>query len=135
MLLAQTTGKIGNRLDLSQVEAVLTPERWGQLQQLTAHIAVQDRVVQYALDIVRGSRQFVGIEMGAGSRAGMALIRASKAKALMAGREFVVPDDVASVALPVLRHRIRLSADFMIDGYKNEQVIANLLASVNAPRS
>lgn len=135
MLLAQTTGKIGNRLDLSQVEAVLTPERWGQLQQLTAHIAVQDRVVQYALDIVRGSRQFVGIEMGAGSRAGMALIRASKAKALMAGREFVVPDDIASVALPVLRHRIRLSADFMIDGYKNEQVIANLLASVNAPRS
>lgn len=135
MLLAQTTGKIGNRLDLSQVEAVLTPERWGQLQQLTAHIAVQDRVVQYALDIVRGSRQFVGIEMGAGSRAGMALIRASKAKALMAGREFVVPDDIAGVALPVLRHRIRLSADFMIDGYKNEQVIANLLASVNAPRS
>lgn len=135
MLLAQTTGKIGDKLDLSKVTTVITPERWEQLQKLVAHIGVQDRVVQYALDIVRGSRNFVGIEMGAGSRAGMALIRAAKAKALMAGRAFVVPDDVAGVAVSVLRHRIRLSSDFMIDGYKNEQVIANLLNSVNAPRS
>lgn len=134
MLLAQTTGKVGDKLDLSKVEPVLTPERLGQLQLLTAHVAVDDRVVQYALDIVRLSRNFAGIEMGAGSRAGMALIRTAKAMALMAGRTFVVPDDVAGVAVPVLRHRIRLSADFMIDGYRQEQVIANLLNNVKAPR-
>lgn len=134
MLLQQTTGRVGDRLDLSLVSAVLTPERWQALQYLTAHISVDDRVVQYALDIVRLSREFSGIEMGAGSRAGMALIRAGKGSALLAGRAYVIPDDIRQVATEVLRHRIRLTADFSIDGYRSEQVIANLLDHVVAPR-
>ncbi len=135
MLLAQTTGRVGDKLDLSAVQAVLSPERLLQLQQLTAFVRVDDRVVQYALDIVRLSRDFAGIEMGAGSRAGMALIRAGKGSALMAGREYVVPDDIRAVAVDVLRHRIRLTADFMIDGYQTSQMIDSLLSAVNAPRT
>lgn len=135
MLLAQTTGRVGDKLDLSKVTAVMTPERLAQLQQLTAYIRIDDRVVGYALDIVRQSRTFTGIEMGAGSRAGMALIRAAKASALMAGRDYAVPEDVRFVANDVLRHRIRLTADFVIDGYKTDEVIYNLLDSIDAPRS
>ncbi len=128
-------GQVGDKLDLSKVSAVMTPERLLQLQLITAHVAIDERVVQYALDIVRLSREFAGIEMGAGVRAGMALLRCAKASALMSGRDYAVPDDVRYVAVDVLRHRISLTADFMIDGYQIEQVIGQLLNAVSAPRS
>ncbi len=128
-------GRVGDKLDLSQVNPVMSPERLAQLQLITAHITVDDRVVQYALDIVRKSREFSGIDMGAGVRAGMALLRAAKACALMNNRDYTVPDDVRYVAKDVLRHRISLTADFTIDGYQINQVIEQLLSTINAPRS
>ena len=128
-------GQVGDKLDLSKVNPVMSPERLAQLQLITAHITVDDRVVQYALDIVRKSREFSGIDMGAGVRAGMALLRAAKACALMNNRDYTVPDDVRYVAKDVLRHRISLTADFTIDGYQINQVIEQLLSAINAPRS
>lgn len=129
------TGRIADTLDLSKVEKVLTPERLAQLQLVVAHVAIDDRVVQYALDIVRLSREFLGIEMGAGVRAGMALLRCAKACAIINNREYVIPDDVRYVATDVLRHRLTLTADFVIDGYRVEQVIEQLLSNVSAPRT
>ena len=134
MLLSETTGKVGDKLDLSRVPSVLTVARLAQLQKIAAHITSDERVIAYALDIVRQSRTFDGIQMGAGSRAGMALIRAGKAAALLAGRSFVTPDDIRLVASDVLRHRLRLSGDFIIDGYRVDEVIRSLLDTVNAPR-
>ena len=128
-------GRVGDKLDLSKVNPVMSPERLAQLQLITAHITVDDRVVRYALDIVRKSREFSGIDMGAGVRAGMALLRAAKACALMNNRDYTVPDDVRYVAKDVLRHRISLTADFTIDGYQINQVIEQLLSVINAPRS
>lgn len=129
------TGRVGDKLDLSRVCKTMTPERLIQLQLIASHVRVDDRVVQYALDIVRLSRNFHGIEMGAGVRAGMALLRCAKASALLNGRDYAVPDDVKYVAVDVLRHRITLTADFMIDGYEVGQVIEQLLSAVSAPRS
>ncbi|MDO5050113.1 MAG: MoxR family ATPase [Moraxella equi] len=129
------TGRVGDKLDLSGVSKVMSPERLAQLQLITAHVRVDDRVVQYALDIVRTSRDFHGIDMGAGVRAGMALLRCAKASALLNGRDYAMPDDVRYVAVDVLRHRMTLTADFMIDGYDVGQVIEQLLSAVSAPRS
>lgn len=128
-------GRVGDVLDLSKVNQVLSPQRLMQLQIITSYVAIDDRVVQYALDIVRLSREFAGIEMGAGVRAGMALLRCAKGCAIMSGRDYVVPDDVRYVATDVLRHRITLTADFMIDGYQIDQVITQLLSAVAAPRA
>lgn len=128
-------GRVGDALDLSKVNPVLSPQRLMQLQIITSYVAIDDRVVQYALDIVRLSREFAGIEMGAGVRAGMALLRCAKGCAIMSGRDYVVPDDVRYVATDVLRHRITLTADFMIDGYQIDQVITQLLSAVAAPRA
>ena len=128
-------GRVGDKLDLSKVSQVMSPERLLQLQLITAHVAIDDRVVQYALDIVRLSREFAGIEMGAGVRAGLALLRCAKACAIINNRDYAVPDDVRYVATDVLRHRISLTADFMIDGYQIEQVIGQLLTAVSAPRA
>lgn len=134
MLSALMVGQVGDKLDLSRVQGVLSPKRLSQLQQLTAHVRLDERIIQYALDIVRLTRSFNGIEFGAGSRAGMALLRCGRARALMAGRDYVVPDDIRQVTPDVLRHRITLTADYQIDGYRIEQVIANLLNTVTAPR-
>lgn len=128
------TGRVGDTLDLSKVSPVMSPQRLLQLQKIVSFVSVDERVVQYALDIVRLSRDFAGIDMGAGVRAGMALLRCAKACAVMNGRAYAVPDDVRYVAVDVLRHRIRLSADFMIDGLVIEQVIEQLLSHVSAPR-
>lgn len=134
MLKAMVTGRVGDRLDLSAVSAVLTPERLMQLQLLTAHVRISDRVVEYVLSIVRNSRSFLGIGVGAGSRAGMAMLRAGKARALMSRRDYVVPEDIRYVAPDILRHRISLTADFVIDGYSVTNVIDQLIASTPAPR-
>lgn len=127
-------GSIGATLDLSAVPQVMTPERLVELQQLAAKVSLDDRVVQYALQLTRMTRQHQGIAAGAGPRGGIALLRAARASALMAGRHFVIPDDIAGVAVPVLRHRIALSADYQIEGVRPEQVIEQVLASVAAPR-
>lgn len=134
MLVYVMAGQIGDKLDLSKVQAVISPQRLAQLQLLTAHVRLDDRIIQYALDIVRLSRNFAGIEMGAGSRAGMALLRCGRAKALMSGRDYVIPDDIRLVTPDVLRHRISMTADYQIDGYRIEQVIDSLLGTVSAPR-
>ena len=71
---------------------------------------------------------------GAGPRARIALIRAARAHALLAGREFVTPDDVKTMALPVMRHRVALTAEMEIEGLKTDQALQQLLQEVEAPR-
>ena len=134
MLKTVLGGSVGATLDLSAVPQVMTPEQLVKLQQLAAQVRLDDRVVDYALQITRMTRQHQGIAAGAGPRGGIALLRAARANALMEGRHYVVPDDVLSVAVPVLRHRIALSADYQIEGVQPAQVIEQVLASVPAPR-
>jgi MoxR-like ATPase len=85
--------------------------------------------------MVRATRDWQGIDNGAGPRASIALVRAARAHALLCGNGFVTPDDVKAVAHAVLRHRIKLSADLEIEGYRSDDVLAELLANVAAPRS
>ncbi len=134
MLKTVLGGQIGASLDLSQVPQVMSPERLLLLQKLTAQVSIDDRVVHYALQIIRATRQYHGIVAGSGPRGGIALLRAARANALLDSRHYVIPDDVVAVAIPVLRHRVALSADYQIEGVRPEQVIAQILNSVPAPR-
>ncbi len=134
MLKTVLDGNIGATLDLSAVPQVMSPAHLIKLQKLAAQVSLDDRVVSYALDIIRMTRQHQGISAGAGPRGGIALLRAARAKALISGRHYVMPDDVMSVAGAVLRHRITLSADYLIEGVRAEQVIQQVVSSVAAPR-
>jgi MoxR-like ATPase len=91
-------------------------------------------VIDYAVRIARATRDWPGIAVGAGSRGPIALVRAAKAAALMAARSFVVPDDVKSIALAALRHRIALSADAQLDGRKTDDMLLMILDATAAPR-
>jgi MoxR-like ATPase len=105
-----------------------------RMQQLTAEVVVDAQVLDYAVRLVRSTRNHPALVRGAGTRAAIALVRCARAHALLRGENFVVPDDVKTMALPVLRHRVALSADVEIDGLPVDQVLAKVLESVSAPR-
>jgi len=101
---------------------------------MAAYVRTDDRVVEYAVRIARATRDWNGLANGAGSRAGIALVRAARAAALLAARDFVTPDDVKQHALPVLRHRVLLSPDAQLEGRRVDELLMALLDSVEAPR-
>jgi MoxR-like ATPase len=130
-----TDGAIGDGLDLSRVACVLEPADVLDIQSVAAGLTIDDSILDYAVRMVRATREWQGIDNGAGPRASIALVRAARAQALLSGNDFVTPSDVKAVAHAVLRHRIKLGADLEIEGYRSDDVLAELLASVAAPRS
>src|SRR5262249_43368914 len=79
---------------------------------------VDEKVIDYAVRIVRATRDWPGLAIGAGSRGAIALVRAARVVALLSGRDFVTPDDIKGIALPALRHRIALTPDALLEGRK-----------------
>jgi len=84
---------------------------------------------------VRSTRGTTLLRHGAGQRASIALLRCARALALLNGVSFVTPDDVKSMVLPVLRHRVIMAPEVEIDGLGVDEVLGNLLEKVDAPRS
>jgi len=119
-------GKETGDLSLLDVEAA---------QRQCAAVAVDDRVAEYAVELVRATRGTTLLRHGAGPRASIALLRCAKALALINGMEFITPDDVKSMMLPVLRHRVILAPEVEIDGLGVDEVLGKLLEKVDAPRS
>jgi len=129
-----TTATVGDRLSVDVVAAVIDPLQVARLQALAARLVVDDNVLDYAVRLARGTRDNAALSRGAGPRASIALVRAARARALMAGRAFATPDDVKSVAPSVLRHRISVAPELEIEGRGADSVISDLLAQVQAPR-
>ena len=129
-----TQGAVGDQLDTSAVRTLLQPEQVVALQEHTARLEVDDQIVAYSVRIVRAAREWNGIDIGPGPRGGIALLRAGRAHALLQGNGFVTPDDIKAVAPAVLRHRLKLTADLEIEGYRPDDVLADILAEVSAPR-
>lgn len=134
MLRLTTDGNIGDKLDISRIDTVMQAADLVALQRSAASIHVDDSVAAYIVELVRNTRTWNGIEVGAGPRASIAMLRAARAQALLNGHDFVVPDDVKSIAPAVLRHRIALTADLEIEGYRSDDVISDLLEQIAAPR-
>jgi MoxR-like ATPase len=129
-----TGGAVGDRLNVDQVNTIIKPQAVMALQTITANVHVDDRVLDYAVRLVRATREWAGVTTGAGPRGGIALIRLARAAALMAGRDFAVPDDVKAMALPALRHRITPSPELEIEGHSSDHLLQALLDKVEAPR-
>lgn len=129
-----TSGKSGEGLDVSAINTIIKPEEILILQRIVAGLRLDDRVYDYAVKIVRNTRNWPGISLGAGPRGSIALIRAARAAALLAGRDFVIPDDVKGIAIATLRHRIALAPELEIEGHNIDMVLSSLLTKVEAPR-
>lgn len=114
--------------------ALLTPQSLQQLQLCASRLLVDDQIVDYAVRIVRATRESSMLARGAGSRAAIALVQTARAKALLEGRDFVIPDDIKALSTAALRHRVALSVETEIEGFSTDAVIEKLVAAVEAPR-
>ena len=105
-----------------------------RLQQLAARQRVDEQVVDYAVRMVRATRDWPGVAMGSGSRGALALVRGARAVALLDGRDYVTPDDIKRIALPALRHRIALAPDALLEGRTRNDLLVEVIETIAAPR-
>jgi MoxR-like ATPase len=115
------------------VESVLTAEQARQCRQLVDQVRVAPEVREYISSITRATRDDPSFVLGASPRASVALMRASRASAVMDGRDFVTPDDVKARAPAVLRHRVILAPELGVEGRTTDEVLSALLTRVVAP--
>lgn len=123
----------GGKYALADLEPVCTPQEWSRAQHATEALPVERSVVDYAVEICRASRSAPGVYLGASPRASIWLLRAAQAHAVLAARDYVVPDDVKTMAVPCLAHRI-LTAEGDGDMAHAAAIVRTLLAATPAPR-
>ena len=97
-------------------------------------IEVSDEVVEYVTAIVRRTRELPSVELGASPRAAVHLLAVGKARARLAERSFVTPDDVVEAAPAVLRHRLTLSPEAELERFRPDDAVQNVLQSIPVPR-
>ena len=134
MIRAVTEMTVGDKLNVDTVNTIISRETVLGLQRVAASLAVDPQVLDYAVRLARATREFPSFSSGAGPRGGIAIVRASRVAALMAGRGFVTPDDVKRMALPVLRHRVIASPEMEIEGRDVDDLLRDMFETVPAPR-
>lgn len=115
------------------VQAVTDAEEVCEMRRQVAKVKIQKDVVAYIVELCRATRALKELTLGASPRATLALLRASQAAAYLAGRDYVLPDDVQRLAVPVLSHRLMLSASARSDRASAQGLVEGLLRKVRVP--
>jgi MoxR-like ATPase len=121
-------------LATGDVQAIITAGDLQSLRDQLESIILREELMIYLVEIVRATRKHESVLVGAGPRATQSLLLASRANAAIAGRDFVTPDDIKSLALPVLEHRLILRPEFEIEGVSVTDVIQKILQEIAVPR-
>ena len=116
------------------VQPVVKAETLPELREQLSSIVMREDLAGYLVDVVRATRLHESVLVGAGPRATQSLIMASRAYAAISGRDFVTPDDIKAMALPVLEHRLILRPEFEIEGLTVPEVIQQVLQQIAVPR-
>jgi len=125
--------KVKEKIEADDLEAILNRETILELREKVAQVFVKESIEKYILRIVRKTRENENIILGCSPRATISLYNASKAFALLKGRDFVAPEDVSQLAVDVLSHRIIVKPEVKYRGKTNAMVIEELLKNVEAP--
>ena len=134
VMLRHVSGQAQGGFGLEDIRTLLKPSHVLSLQKVAEQITVDDQILHYVVKLVRTTREWNGIARGAGPRACLALLAAARAYALIKGNTFVTPDDVKTMYLPALRHRILLSPELAIEGVDADRVLHSVMQHVEAPR-
>ena len=129
----------GHRSAMPRVEdfglvAVADSSALAAARAAVTEIRLSDPLVDYIVDVIRATREHSSLEVGASTRAANMLAAAARAFAVLAGRDFVIPDDVKFLALPVLRHRLTLSPSAEIEGLTADRILREVIDQTPAPR-
>lgn len=125
-----TTGKA----NIDVLHSILTPSDLKQMQQEVSKVYIKAEILNYIVELVRETREHSKIYLGASPRASLALMRTSKVAALMAGRNFVIPEDIQYVAPYILNHRLIMTPDAEMEGLDAYAVITEIIKSKEVPR-
>jgi MoxR-like ATPase len=121
-------------LSAGAVAKVIGPGELTLMRECLREITVRAELMDYLVDVVRRTRVHESVLVGAGPRASQALALSSRAYAALSGRDFVTPDDIKAMAVPVLAHRIVLRPEFELEGATVTEVVGNILKEVAVPR-
>jgi len=116
------------------VKAVIQAADLAGLREQLGAVVLRDELMAYLVDIVRATRSHESVLVGAGPRATQSLLMAARAYAAMGGRDFVTPDDIKVMTVPVLEHRMILRPEFEIEGLSVPEVIQQILQQIAVPR-
>lgn len=124
---------INQRLE-EELRTVTGPEEINQITRSNGEVRVDDKLINYINRIVRLTRQWPQFHMGASPRAGIALMQGARTLAAFSGRDYAVPDDVIQIVLPALRHRVILTAEAEVEGNRVDDLLTELVRTVEVPR-
>ncbi|HET6883662.1 MAG TPA: MoxR family ATPase [Pirellulales bacterium] len=119
---------------LAELETVTNPAEILAISQLCTQVHVDDKLIYYINTLVRLTRQWPQFHLGASPRGGIALLHGARTAAAFAGRDYAVPDDVVEIALPALRHRVVLTPEAEVEGRQVDDLLEELIRSVEVPR-
>lgn len=125
---------LGTTSHLDKIKGVLNSAQIVELQQKIRDIHAEEKLLVYIARIVSDTRVNKSLFLGASPRASIGILNASKAIAAMRGRDFITPDDVKFVVIPVLRHRLVLTPDKEMEGITTDEVIAQIVKNIEIPR-
>jgi MoxR-like ATPase len=126
--------QMGNTTAMDMVKPALQAQQVITLRQQIKTQIIEEKLLQFIAKLIHNTRNHKSIYLGASPRASLAIMNASKAMAAMQGRDFVTPEDILSVVPPVLRHRIILSPDKEMEGIAEDDVIKQIIQSMDVPR-
>ncbi|HCN04815.1 MAG TPA: magnesium chelatase [Bacteroidetes bacterium] len=125
----------GSAVDaVSQIQSIISAGELAAWREAVRTVIVEDSIINYIATIVHATRTSSALYIPASPRASLGILTMAKAMAVLQGRDFVVPDDVQSVAAPVLRHRIQLLPEREMEGYVPDSVVRDILKTVEVPR-
>ncbi len=119
---------------LAELNTVTSPEEILDMARRLGQVFIDPKLLDYINTMVRLTREWPQFHMGASTRAGLALMQGTRTLAAFSGRDYAVPDDVVQLALPALRHRVILSAEAEVEGHDVDELLTDLIRSVEVPR-
>lgn len=119
---------------VESVAQVLHSENISSLRKLVEDVYIKDELIEYIAKVIDQTRHDADLFLGASPRASLALMRSAKALAALHGRSYVVPDDIKSMAYPVLNHRIQINPEREMEGLESNEVIQRILENIEIPR-
>jgi MoxR-like ATPase len=125
--------RVERRVEEPELRAVVDCDVLLSMQAALEWVHVAEPVGRYMVDLVAATRASLRVQVGASPRGSLALLRLSRARAALAGRDFVTPDDVKSIAVPALAHRLVLRPELWVQGVRAEDVVGECLSSVPTP--
>ena len=122
-----------HNLDAAKIEAIPT-EALAEARAEVRNTKVEPALFQYMVELVRRTRDWPALSLGASPRAAISLLNVAKAVAALEERDYLIPDDVKTAAMPVLRHRVMIKPEAELEGLDSDQVLTEIIGSVAVPK-